>query len=197
MRIRDRVRHRAFWSFWGVVLVLASAVPGGARAQVRYGIGTPASPAQVAAWNIDVAPDGKNLPAGHGSVSQGHEIYDAKCSACHGLHGEGGVGDRLSGGQGTLASATPVRTVGSYWPYATTLFDYIRRAMPLNAPQSLSNEEVYAVSGYVLFLNGLVTDDAVIDAKTLTALKMPNRDGFIGDPRPDVRDPGCEHDCKQ
>jgi cytochrome c len=92
------------------------------------------------------------------------------------------------GGQGTLASPKPVRTVGSYWPYAPTLFDYIRRAMPQNAPQSLSNEDVYAVSAFILHLNGLVAADAVLDAKALAAIKMPNREAFVADPRPDVRD---------
>jgi cytochrome c len=162
---------------------------------VSYGIGHAATTAQVQPWNIDVAPDGKNLPAGNGSVARGKEVYADQCAACHGAQGQGGLGDRLVGGQGTLASAAPVRTVGSYWPYATTLYDYIRRAMPFNAPQSLSNADVYAVSGYVLFLNGLLDERAVVDAKTLVNLKMPNRDGFVGDARPDVRDAGCLADC--
>jgi mono/diheme cytochrome c family protein len=167
-----------------------------ASAQSRYGIGHAATPAQVAAWNLDVSPDGRNLPAGEGSVLRGREVFANQCAACHGARGEGGsLGDKLAGGQGTLATPTPVRTVGSYWPYATTLFDYVRRAMPLNAPQSLSNEDVYAVSGYVLFLNDLVAEDAVVNAKTLTELKMPNRDGFVSDPRPDVRNTGCLRDC--
>jgi cytochrome c len=173
-------------------LVLASAA---AHAQTRLGIGHLATPAQIAGWDIDVAPDGRNLPPGSATVAQGRAVYVAQCAACHGDRGQGGVGDRLSGGQGTLATDAPVRTVGSYWPYATTLFDYIRRAMPLNAPQSLSAEQVYAVAGYVLFLNGIVPPDALIDARTLTALRMPNRDGFIEDPRPDVRDAGCVREC--
>ncbi len=164
-------------------------------AQTHYGFGRLETPAQVAAWDIDIAPDGRNLPAGSGSVTRGREVYVAQCASCHGPKGEGGIGDKLAGGQGTLATPAPVKTVGSYWPYATTLFDYIRRAMPINAPQSLSNEDVYAVSGYVLFLNGLVTENAVIDARTLITLKMPNRDGFVGDPRPDVWNPGCLRDC--
>ncbi len=128
-------------------------------------------------------------------MARGRDVYAAQCSACHGAKGEGGLGDKLVGGQGTLATATPVRTIGSFWPYATTLFDYVRRAMPLAAPQSLSNEDVYAVSGYLLFLNGLVAETATIDAATLTALKMPNRDGFISDPRPDTHNSGCRRAC--
>jgi mono/diheme cytochrome c family protein len=184
-----RVGSSAFALSMGVLCTTASA-------QSRYGIGHAATPAQVAAWNLDVSPDGRNLPAGQGSVLRGREVFANQCAACHGARGEGGsLGDKLAGGQGTLATPTPVRTVGSYWPYATTLFDYVRRAMPLNAPQSLSNEDVYAVSGYVLFLNGLVAEDTVVNAKTLTELKMPNRDGFVSDPRPDVRNTGCLRDC--
>jgi cytochrome c len=103
---------------------------------------------------------------------------------CHGAKGEGVIGDRLIGGRGTLTSANPLRTVGSYWPYATTLFDYIRRAMPYNAPQSLSADEVYALSAWILNQNGIVPDDARLDAHSLAAIRMPNRDGFVPDPRP-------------
>jgi cytochrome c len=173
------------------VLTCATSV----RAQNPYGIGRPATPAEIAGWNIDIDREGHNLPSGSGSVSHGHEVFDQQCAACHGAKGEGGVGDRLVGGQGTLATKTPVRTVGSYWPYASTLFDYIRRAMPQNAPQSLSNEDVYAVSAYILYLNGLVPADAVLDAKTLSAIKMPNRNMFVGDPRPDVKNPACMSGC--
>jgi cytochrome c len=122
-------------------------------------------------------------------------VFEQQCSACHGEKGEGGVGDRLVGGQGTIATAKPIKTVGSYWPYAPTLFDYIRRAMPQNAPQSLSNDDVYAVSAYILNMNGLLPADATLDAKTLSAIKMPNRDMFTGDPRPDVKNPTCEKGC--
>jgi cytochrome c len=157
------------------------------QAQSRYGIGRAATPEEIAGWNIDVGRDGRGLPAGSGSVSHGHDVFASQCAACHGEKGEGGVGDRLVGGQGTLATAKPVRTVGSYWPYAPTLFDYIRRAMPQTAPQSLSNDDVYAVSAYILSLNGIVPADAMLDAKTLAAIKMPNRAGFADDPRPDVK----------
>ena len=174
----------------------ALAAPAVAQTPERYGIGQPATPEQIAGWNIDIAPDGKGLPAGSGTVAQGHKIYDTACASCHGAKGEGGMGDRLAGGQGSLASPKAVRTVGSYWPYATTLYDYIRRAMPLTAPQSLSSDEVYAVTGYVLYLNGLVKEDARIDAQAIRDLKMPNRDGFVDDPRPDVRHTACMKDCE-
>jgi S-disulfanyl-L-cysteine oxidoreductase SoxD len=175
--------------------VVALACVTSAQAQSPYGIGRPATAAEISGWNIDIDRDGNNLPPGSGSVSHGHEVFDQQCAACHGAKGEGGVGDRLVGGQGTLATPKPVRTVGSYWPYAPTLFDYIRRAMPQNAPQSLSNDDVYAVSAYILNLNGLLAADATLDAKTLGAIKMPNRGMFVGDPRPDIKNPECITDC--
>jgi len=147
-------------------------------------IGKPVSDADLSAWNIDIAPDGRGLPPGSGDVAMGAHIFADKCAACHGAKGEGLIGDQLIGGRGTLASANPKRTVGSYWPYATTLFDYIRRAMPYNAPQSLSADEVYAVSAWILNRNGIVPDDARLDAHSLAAVRMPNRDGFVPDPRP-------------
>ena len=113
-------------------------------------------------------------------------MYAARCASCHGATGKEGPNDVLAGGQGTLRTAKPVRTVGSYWPYATTLFDYIRRAMPYMTPGVLTDEEVYGVTAYVLFLNGLIGEQDLVDAKTLPALRMPNRDGFVVDPRPDV-----------
>lgn len=171
-------------------LLAAVALIGFATAshgQTKYGFGTPATDADVAAWNLDIDAAGKSLPAGRGTVKAGKELYDAQCASCHGEKGEGGIGDRLVGGQGTLATPKPVKTIGSFWPYAPTLFDYVRRAMPLNAPQSLTNDEVYALSAYLLHLNGLLKDDATLDAKSLAAVKMPNRNGFVEDPRPDVK----------
>jgi cytochrome c len=178
----------------GIALLMLSAVAA-AQAQQRYGIGRPATAAEIAGWNIDVDRNGTGLPAGSGSVEQGHAVYDAQCASCHGALGEGGIGDQLTGGQGTLATPKPVKTVGSYWPYAPTLFDYIRRAMPLNAPQSLANDDVYALSAYVLHLNGLVPAGTRLDAKTLAAIQMPNRDHFVGDPRPDIRNSACMTNC--
>jgi len=175
------------------VFVLASVTS--VRAQSPYGIGRAATPAEIASWNIDIDRYGNNLPPGSGSVNHGRKVFDQQCAACHGEKGEGGIGEQLVGGQGTLATAKPVRTVGSYWPYAPTLFDYIRRAMPQNAPQSLSNEDVYAVSAYILHLNGLLPAEATLDAKTLSAIKMPNRNMFVGDSRPDVTNPACMTDC--
>src|SRR3977135_2637710 len=175
------------------VVALACVTP--ARAQGPYGIGRSATPAEIAGWNIDLARYGDNLPPGGGSASHGREVFDQQCAACHGAKGEGGIGDQLVGGQGTLATSKPVRTIGSYWPYAPTLFDYIRRAMPQNAPQSLSNEEVYAVSAYLLHLNGLLPAEATLDAKSLSAIKMPNRNMFVGESRPDVKNTACMPDC--
>lgn len=159
------------------------------HAEQKFGFGHPISQKQLAAWDINVFADGGNLPAGSGTVAQGRDLYAQQCASCHGAKGEGGLGDKLAGGKNTLASDKPVKTVGSYWPYAPTLFDYIRRAMPLTAPQTLSNDQVYAVTAYVLQLNGLVPDDATMDAKSLAAIRMPNRDGFVPDPRPDVPQP--------
>ena len=173
------------------LLLLAGALfAGAAQAQV-YGLGKPASPAAIAAWDIDVTPDGAGLPKGSGSVAAGQAVYAAQCAACHGAQGEGKPADALVGGQGTLATGKPVKTIGSFWPYATTVFDFIRRAMPYQAPQSLQPDEVYAVTAYLLHLNGIVPADAVLDAKTLPQVRMPNRDGFVADARPDTASRPC------
>src|SRR5580693_2589186 len=187
------MRTREFYVAMFAAAALTCATS--ASAQSPYGIGRPATAAEVAGWNIDIDRDGHNLPPGSGSVAHGREVFEQQCAACHGAKGEGGVGDRLVGGQGTIATPHPVRTVGSYWPYATTLFDYIRRAMPQNAPESLGNDDVYAVSAYILHLNGLIPADATLDARALSAIKMPNRNMFVGDPRPDVKNPACVTDC--
>ncbi|HSB34254.1 MAG TPA: cytochrome c [Nitrospirota bacterium] len=134
---------------------------------------------EIAAWDISIPPDGSGLPPGSGTAAEGEAVYNAKCASCHGAEGIKGPADTLVGGIGTLATKKPLKTVGSYWPYATTLFDYIRRAMPFNAPQSLSNDEVYAVSAYLLCLNGIIDPEMRMDAKTLPQVKMPNRDGFV------------------
>lgn len=162
------------------LITLAGCTPATTKAlPQRLGLGQPASAAQIRGWDIDVRADGAGLPAGSGSVAQGQKIYQEQCLACHGANGEKGTAPRLAGGQGTLASKAPVLTVGSYWPYATTLYDYINRAMPLNAPQSLTPSEVYAVTAYTLHLNGIVGADAVLDKDSLAKIAMPNRNGFI------------------
>lgn len=158
--------------------VAACTPTGPAQRHARLGLGTAASPEQIRDWDIDVRADGAALPPGSGSAIQGRAIYETRCLACHGANGEGGPAPRLAGGQGTLAGKAPVLTVGSYWPYATTLYDYIRRAMPLDRPQSLTADEVYAVTAYTLYLNGIVKADVVLDAASLARVRMPNRDGF-------------------
>jgi cytochrome c len=150
-------------------------------------IGRPANQEEIRAWNIDVSPAGEGLPPGQGTVQQGSRVFATKCAGCHGPTGTEGPKDKLVGGQNTLQSAKPVKTIGSYWPYATTLYDYINRAMPFNAPQSLTPEEVYSVIAWLLFQNKIIAEDAVIDAHSLPTVQMPNRDGFVPDPRPDVK----------
>jgi cytochrome c len=152
-------------------------------------LGRPAGADDIRLWNIDVAPDGEGLPPGRGTVREGAVIYAAKCAKCHGPSGTEGPRDRLVGGRDTLATSKPIKTVGSYWPYATTLYDYIHRAMPFDAPQSLTPNEVYAVTAWLLHQNGIIDEGAVMDAGTLAAIHMPNRHGFVPDPRPDVPRP--------
>ena len=143
------------------------------------GLGREATPAEVAAWDVSIPPDGTGLPPGRGTPAQGAVIYAQKCQNCHGEKGGGQPNDRLVGGQGTLASKAPVRTIGSYWPYATTLFDYVRRAMPYTQSHSLTDNEVYAVTAYLLHLNGIIAETSVMDAETLPKVRMPNRENFI------------------
>jgi S-disulfanyl-L-cysteine oxidoreductase SoxD len=166
-----------------VALVVAGCAAGArmesaARSETPH-LGLPATHAEIAAWDISVGPDGVGLPAGGGTAVKGAAMYEQKCQACHGVKGTGQPNDRLVGGQGTLASKAPVRTIGSYWPYATTVFDYVRRAMPYIHPQSLSNDEVYALTAYLLHLNGIIGEQDEINAQTLPKIAMPNRDNFI------------------
>ena len=162
----------------------------------KYGLGKTPTAQQIAGWNIDASqPDGSGLPPGSGSVSQGKQVYEQNCVACHGPDGGGPMFKLVSGG-GTLATNRPVQTIGSYWPYATTLWDYINRAMPLTSPRSLSHDQVYAAAAYVLYLNHLVPEDAVMNASTLPKVKMPNADNFTSpDPRPDTNNTACMQNC--
>ncbi|WP_423794586.1 c-type cytochrome [Methylobacterium durans] len=171
-----------------ILLSIALSLPGAAAAEPAgaLGLGRRVTPEVIAAWDIDARPDGEGLPQGRGSVRDGAVLFAARCAGCHGGRGEGAAAEALAGGRGSLATAKPLRTVGSFWPYATTLFDYVRRAMPFDAPQSLTPDETYAVSAYVLHLNGLLTEEASLDASSLPKVLMPNRGGFTTDPRPDV-----------
>ena len=163
-------------------LMVAALAPANAADEPHFG--KPVTPTDIAAWDISIGPDGAGLPPGRGTVAQGETVFAAKCQACHAEKGAGGPNDRLVGGAGTIApDKAPVKTVGSYWPYATTLFDYVRRAMPWDRPKSLTDEEVYAVAAYVLYLNGVIKQDDVLDAQSLPKVKMPNREGFTSFPR--------------
>jgi S-disulfanyl-L-cysteine oxidoreductase SoxD len=158
-------------------LAMASAV---AFAAETPNLGHEATPEEIVAWDISIGPDGVGLPPGSGTAKQGEAVYAAKCIACHGEKGAGKPNDQLVGGQGTLAGDKPaVKTVGSFWPYATTVFDYVRRAMPYNESKSLTNDDVYAVVAYILNLNGIIADNETMDAQTLRKVRMPNRDGFV------------------
>ena len=168
----------------GVALVVAANATAFAQAAQAPSFGQPISPADLAPWDIEILPSGAGLPPGSGTVAQGAQVFAAKCQACHGEKGGGQPNDRLVGGKGSLtAGQTPVKTVGSYWPYATTLFDYVRRAMPWTNPKSLTDDEVYAVSAYILNLNGIIGENDTMNAQTLAKVTMPNKDGFIPFPR--------------
>jgi cytochrome c len=171
---------------WKLSAILLAATATLSAQSPRYQVGRPPTPEEIRELGSAIAPDGTGLPAGSGTVAAGREIFAAQCARCHGPNGEGDIGARLVGGQGTLATPRPLKTVGSFWPYATTLWDYINRAMPFDRPGLLQPSEVYAAVAYVLNLNGIVESDAVIDATSLPMVKMPNRDGFVADPRPDI-----------
>ena len=168
--------------------LLALAVGcGTASAQSHtFGVGRTPTEDDQRRLGIMVAPDGTGLPAGSGTAATGKQLFATRCASCHGATGDGADGPPLVGGKGTLATAKPKKTVGSYWPYATTLWDYINRAMPFNQPGTLSYDEVYALTAYVLYLNEIVPETHALNARTLPRIRMPNRDGFIADPRPDV-----------
>ena len=178
------------------VLILFASTCSIAQEQ-SYGIGTPPTQAEIAGWDIDVRPDGLGLPAGSGSVEDGEMLYEEKCASCHGSFGEGM--DRwpiLAGGFDSLTEDRPEKTVGSYWPFVSTLWDYIHRAMPFLQPQSLEDDEVYAITAYVLYLNDLVADDFILSKESFAGIELPNELAFVDDPRPDVQNPRCMMDCK-
>lgn len=173
-----------------VLLCTGAAGVAAATGDERFGFGTTPGSEEIAAVDIDAMPDGRGLPPGSGSVAEGEEVYATECMACHGENLEGVPetgGARLVGGRGTIGTPQTTKTIESYWPYATTVFDYVKRAMPLHAPGSLSDNQVYAVTAYILYRGDIVEQDAVMDATSLPAVEMPNRNGFVSDPRPDVR----------
>lgn len=172
---------------WKLSAILVAATLTLSAQAPQFDVGRPPTPEEIRALGSAIAPDGSGLPSGSGSVAAGKTLFAAQCARCHGPDGEGGVGARLVGGQGTLATPRPLKTVGSFWPYATTLWDYVNRAMPFDRPGLLTPPEVYAAVAFVLHLNGIIEANGVMDASSLPKVKMPNRDGFVADPRPDVR----------
>ena len=170
-----------------LAIVLAGAVAVAAQTPApAQDVGRPATPDEIRSLGAAIAPDGNGLPEGSGSVSAGRGVFALRCSKCHGEKAQGDIGPALVGGRGTLATPRPLKTVGSFWPYATTVWDYVNRAMPFDEPGLLKPPDVYAVVAYLLNINGIVADDAVMDARSLPKVRMPNRDGFVADPRPDV-----------
>ena len=168
--------RKIFLASPALLLILASPV----FAQQSPDLGKPISPEDLASWDISIGPDGVGLPPGSGTVKQGEAVFVAKCQACHNEKGAGTPNDRLVGGQGSLpGERPPVKTIGSYWPFATTLFDYIRRAMPFNESKSLTNDELYGVVAYLLNLNGVIQESETMNAQSLPKVAMPNHDGFI------------------
>ncbi len=151
-----------------------------------FGVGHAPNPALLQQIDIDVTPDGKGLLPGSGTAAKGKDVYTRRCETCHGPTGTEGPQEILAGGKGSLATPKPQKTVGSYWPYATTLWDYINRAMPFDHPSTLTPDEVYSAAAYVLFLNGVVGEQDVLNEATLPKIQMPNRNGFVTDPRPDT-----------
>src|SRR5438128_6466364 len=175
------------WKCSAIVLaMLTLSVTLAAQSPTSSGVGRSATADEIRELSGAIAPDGGGLPEGSGTVAAGREVFASQCARCHGSKAQGDIGPALVGGQGTLATARPLKTVGSFWPYATTLWDFINRAMPFDKPGLLRPSEVYALAAYILNLNGIIGTSDVMDAKSLPKVKMPNRDGFVADPRPDV-----------
>ncbi|TCP42442.1 c-type cytochrome [Rhodovulum marinum] len=168
----------------------------------KFGLGRPALPEEIAAWNLDVAPDGTGLPEGSGTVADGEMLFSENCAVCHGEFAEGVDNwPKLAGGEGTLANDDPVKTVGSYWPYLSTVFDYVHRSMPFGGAQTLSADEVYAITAYILYSNFLVDDDFELSRENFLEVELPNAGGFIVDDRAETEYPQfsqapCMTDCK-
>jgi len=184
----------------GCAFMASMAVQDAGASERPFGLGTPATAEEIAGWDIDVRPDGKGAPVGAGNALDGEEIYADRCAACHGDFGEGV--DRwpvLVGGHGSLAHADPVKTIGSYWPYASTVYDYIYRAMPFGEAQSLSHDETYQIVAYLLYMNDVIEDDFELNHENIGTIEMPNRNGFfMPDPRPDGQLAGapCMENCE-
>ena len=180
-------------------VVAVTAMSGFAtHTQSRLGIGEVATPAEISRWDIDIRPDGQGLPEGRGDVQQGDEIFAELCASCHGDFAEGlGNYPALVGGEPSALKTDerPEKTIGSYWPYASTLCVYIRRAMPFGEAQSLSADETYALTAFLLSMNDIIPEDSTLDAESLAAIKMPNEDGFYFDPQPDVANSPCMSNC--
>jgi S-disulfanyl-L-cysteine oxidoreductase SoxD len=162
-----------------LLVALAASTAGAALAQDAPRLGRPATPAEIESWDITVAPDGEGLPHGSGTARQGEAVYVAKCQGCHGEKGSGGPNLALAGGKGTIGSDKQIKSIGSFWPYATTIFDYVFTSMPYQETKSLTHDETYAVTAYLLYINDIVGENEVIDAQTLPKVRMPYRDKFI------------------
>ncbi|MHC5653583.1 c-type cytochrome [Stappia sp.] len=192
-------RFRKAFAASALTLAVAAAGPVAAG---KLGLGTRASEAEIAGWDIDVRPDGQGLPEGRGTVSEGDALFAERCAACHGDFAEGaGRWPVLAGGQGTLKSDNPVKTIGSYWPYLSTVYDYIHRAMPFGDAQSLTPDETYAIVAYLLYMNDVVTDEEFeLSKENFSTIRMPNEGGFTDDDRPDTplatKAEPCMSDCK-
>jgi cytochrome c len=180
-------RSRAPSSIAAVAVLASLSVAAPAHAQSpTFGLGRTPTPEEIRTIDIGVTPDGQGLPPGSGTAEAGKKIFESRCVACHGATAKEGPQDVLVGGQGTLNTAKPIKTIGSYWPYATTLWDYVNRAMPFDHPGTLPTNDVYSATAYLLYLNGIVGEHDVLDQTTLPRVKMPNREGFIPDTRPDT-----------